>query len=209
MSAAAALVAGGLAPAAPTNANGTRAAHTAPIAGEPATIANRIWAKLLTRCGDTYFYEGSVFDGSGIISDVQVSHQKTIEYKGVRFHIVPIRVTDAERANGIAYRDRISMVAHLYREEGEPWRDGPGLQPRNFDDIAGQALSKATSDLFDMGGAGAIALQIVKFKGTWAVERSSVDSSSEIGFGSHFFDVEKVLAADVPRHSCNSGSKDQ
>jgi hypothetical protein len=96
---------------------------------------------------------------------------------------VPIRVTDAERANGLSYRARISMIAHLYREGGEPWRDGPDMRPRNTDDILAQAIRQANSDMFDMGGSGAMALELVKFKGTWAVTRSSTTSSSALGFG--------------------------
>src|SRR5579871_4341930 len=63
-------------------------------ASEGEAIASRIWTKLLTRCGDSYFYAGSMFDGQGMLADVQVGHTNVIEFKGVTFHIVPIRVTD-------------------------------------------------------------------------------------------------------------------
>ncbi len=180
-------------------------AEAAP-APEGESVAHRLWDKLLTHCGSSYFYSGSVFDGSGMLSDVQIGHQAVIEYQGVRFRTVPIRVTDAERANGLTYRARISMIAHLYREGGKPWRDGPDMRPRNTDDIIAQAIGQANSDMFDMGGSGAMALELVKFKGIWAVTRSSTTSSSALGFGSKFFDVEKVIAARVARYSCEKGA---
>jgi hypothetical protein len=173
---------------------------------EPGVTANKLWSKLLTRCGDSYFYAGSVFDGSGMLSDVQVSHQKTLEFKGVHFNSVPIRVTDAERANGIAYRVRVTLIAHLYREGGEGWQDGPATRPRNTDDIVARAIGSVNSNLFDMGNNGAMALELVKYKGIWAVTRRSVDSSGPLEFESEFFEVDKILAAKFPRYSCEKGA---
>lgn len=172
---------------------------------EPAGVASRLWAALLTHCGDTYFYSGSVFDSSGMLSDVQRGHSSVMEYRGVRFTLVPIRVTDAERANGLTARVRIAMIAHLYREGGGQWRDGPDLRPRNVDDMVGQALSQANADMFDMGGSGSIAIELVKFKGQWAAVRSSTTMSGPNGFRANYYDVEKLIAVPRARYSCAAG----
>lgn len=185
----------------------TQGAHGATLS-EPAAVVHRLWDKLLTHCGDSYFYAGSVFDGSGMLSNVQAGHQATLEFRGVKFHTVPIRVTDAERANGLNYRARVTMIAHLYREQGEQWQDGPDMQPRNTDDIMGQVLSQANGDMFDMGGGGAIALELVKFKGTWAVTRSSTTLSGSLGYNDNYYDVDKLVAAKVARYNCASGAVD-
>jgi len=39
-------------------------------AGSPQDLAQRIWGKLLSHCGDSYFYAGSVFDQSGMLSNL-------------------------------------------------------------------------------------------------------------------------------------------
>ena len=83
---------------------GPPAAAKTPPHNEAGSVASRIWGKLLARCGDSYFYAGSVFDGAGMLHDVQMAHQGTLQFKGVQFHSVPIRVTAAERENGIASR---------------------------------------------------------------------------------------------------------
>jgi hypothetical protein len=181
-------------------------AAQAATTSEPAAVAHRVWDALLTHCGESYFYAGSVFDSSGMLNDVQVGHQTTIEYRGVRFNQVPIRVTDAERANGVQYDARISLLAHLYREGDGTWQDGPDRQPRNTDDIIGRALADVNSDLFDMGGGGAIALRIVKYKGQWAVTRSSTTSTSTLALGEKFYDVDKLVAAKVARYDCKAGA---
>lgn len=173
---------------------------------ETASVTQRLWSALLTRCGDTYFYAGSVFDGSGMLSNVEVGHQKVMEFRGVRFHSVPIRVTDAERANGLTYRARISMIAHLYREGDDQWQDGPDLRPRNVDDIFGQVLSQANGNFFDMGGGGAMALELLKFKGEWVVTRSSTDFSGSLGSNDNYYDVDKLVALRVARYSCQQAA---
>ena len=178
----------------------------APPASPAAVEAHKVWDAILTRCGASYVYAGSVFDSSGMLNDVQAGHQSRLEYKGVRFNLVPIRVTDAERANGVGYMARISMIAHLYREGDGPWQDGPDRQPRNTDDIVGQALGQVESDLFDMGGSGAIALELIKFRGNWAVTRSSVDSTSSFAINQNFFDVDKLASHPVHARCPGTGA---
>jgi hypothetical protein len=67
----------------------------------------------------------------------------------------------------------------------------------------GRAINQVNGDLFGMGGSGAMAFQLVKYKGAWAVERGMTTAGT--GFGSKFYDVAKVLAAKVPRYSCEQG----
>ena len=186
--------------AAPRSAK--RPAHAA--AGANATPASRLWSSMLKRCGDSYFYTGSAFDNSGMLNDVQMSHTQLVEYKGVSFASVPIRVTDAERANGIEYRARISMRAHLYRVDGDSWQDGPDLRPRNMNDIIGRALADVGSDLFDIGTSGSMALEMIKYHGRWYVLRSSVDRSGPLIGNKNIFDLEQMMALPRPTYDCAS-----
>ncbi len=140
-----------------------------------------------------------------MLSNVVPSSPRLLEFKTVTFHIVPIRVTDAERANGTSERARITMVAHLYRSDNGPWQDGPDLQPRDTNDIMGRVLAQADGDMFGMGGGGAIALEIVKFKGRWAVTRSSTTLSGPVSFGSGYYYVDDLLKARAWRYSCAAG----
>jgi len=188
-------------PIAPFGSFSAAAATPSPAA----TVAARIWDKLLTKCGPSYFYGGSVFDRSGMLGDVTAGDTSVMEFRGVRFNAVPMRVTDAERANGVESRARITMIAHLYRENGESWTDGPDLQPRNTDDILGQALGQANGDMLSMGNSGAMALDLIRFKGAWAVARSSITLSGPLGFDAKYYDVDKVIAAKVARYDCEAG----
>lgn len=195
------------APAASAATHSQRAKTASAAQGAGGATAGRLWAALLKQCGDTYIYTGSAFDRSGMLSDVQVGHTKLIEYKGVKFASVPIRVTDAERANGLEARARITMRAHLYRTDGDQWQDGPDMRPRNMDDIIGRALGSVTADMFDMGTNGAIALEILKFKGRWYTRRSSVDRSGPIiGSGGDVYDLEKLMALPRPTYECATHS---
>jgi hypothetical protein len=174
---------------------------------EPAAVAQRVWGVLLTHCptGD-YFYAGSPsLDSGGMLSNVQVGKNPLLEFKGVTFHIVPMRVTDAEQANGIAYRGRITMIAHLYREESESWKDGPDLQRRNMSDIVGRVLADANGEFFGMGGGGSMAIQIVKFKGRWALARGSTDFSDSFGASGDFQFLDDFVKAPAPHYSCKDG----
>lgn len=74
------------------------------------------------------------------------------------------------------------------------------MRPRDIHDIFGQVLSQATGNFFDMGGGGAMALELLKFKGEWVVTRSSTDFSGSQG--GKYFDVDKLTAARVARYSC-------
>ena len=184
--------------------HGAIAAHASAAAG-PAAIGQKIFDKLLTRCGDQWFYAGSPFDGAGMLSNVQASHQGVVTYKGVQFHTVPITVSPAEHENGIDSRTRISMIAKLYREGDKPWGDGPGRRDRNMDDILGDVLRDAGGDMFDMGSGGSMAMELINFKGNWFIRRSGVDSTSIFSTGDKLFEVAQLLAAPMPRYSCSAG----
>ena len=174
---------------------------------EAAGVAQRVWGKLLTHCGEDYYYAGSLFDGAGIAADVQVNKTPIkVHFRGVRFTVVPIAVTEADRLNGVSARARIAMIARVYKSQFEDrWMDGPGLQVRNMNDIFGQALSSANADMFEMGSGGAIALELVKFKGAWSVARSSVSMSGPL-MGSGFYDLQNVVAARLPTVDCKTGA---
>lgn len=176
-------------------------------AAEPAMVAQRIWAKLLTHCGETWFYSGSAFDGEGMLGGTMMA--EFIEYRGVRFNLVPVRVTDADQLNGVTYRARISMIAHVYRSGSEAWSDGPDMRPRDTDEILGRAIGDANADMFGMGTSGAIALDIVKFKGRWVVARTSTTVDGMLGMGGHFIDVDKFIAARRASYSCKTGAVEQ
>ena len=178
-------------------------AHAAPQP-EPAAVAQRIWGALLTRCADGhYFYGGSApLDSGGMLADAQMRANPVMEFEGPAFHLVPIRVSDAERANGIQYRGRMTMIAHLYRRAGERWSDGPAARRRDMDDILGQVLASATGEFFGMGQGGSMAVQLVKFKGRWAFARGSTDFASGFGAGSDFQFVDTFMNARLPRYSC-------
>ena len=180
-------------------------ARAAP-APEAAAVAQQIWSKLLVHCGESWFYAGSIFDQQGLLGDVTAGASSVREFRGVRFHAVPIPVTEADRLNGISAHVRITMISHAYREKGGQWLNGPDLQPRDTDDILGQALGQANGDMFDMGGGGAMALDLLRTKGQWAVARSSLTLSGGVGFNSNYFYVDKLLAAKVARYECSTAS---
>ena len=173
---------------------------------EPSVVAERVWNSLLAHCASgSYFYAGSSLDGDGMLSDVQVGKNPVLEFRGVTFHLVPVRVTDAERANGVEFRGRATMVAHLYREGGGSWQDGPDLQRRNMDDMVGRVLADSLGEFFGMGGGGSMALQIVKYKGVWALARSSTDFSSGFGAGGQFQLIDQFVKG-VPHYDCGAGT---
>ena len=176
-------------------------AHAA--GSEADRMAQQVWDALLTKCGDSYFYSGSVFDRSGMIADLKMSkHQSVYEFKKVRFNLVPMRVSEAEQMNGIQYIGRMTMIAGVYRSDGGAWSDGPAMQARNTQDIMAGALKDFLGDQMDMGMGGAIALELKEYKGRWAVSRSSVDQSGMLLSSKGYYEVEKVVGAYGGRHSC-------
>ncbi|MDB5584477.1 MAG: hypothetical protein JWR80_9653 [Bradyrhizobium sp.] len=183
-------------------------APAAPPAQIPqaAAVAQRVWSTLLTHCGDSYFYAGSFLDGTGPMGVVIRAHSHLLEFKGVTFHLVPIRVTDAERANGTSERARITMVAHIYREDGGPWEDGPDLVPRDGQDILRRSFADVAGDQLGMGQGGAIAIEIIQHKGRWALVRSSTRLSGPIAFDSDYYYVDQAVSAPAPHYNCNSGT---
>jgi len=58
--------------------------------------------------------------------------------------------------------------------------------------------------MFGLGGAGAIALSLVKFKGTWAVARGSLGFSGGLGSRGGYLEVNEFVAARTNRYSCQS-----
>jgi hypothetical protein len=177
-------------------------AQAAP-ASESAAVVHRLWDKLLTPCGESYFYAGSFFDRQGMASEIGAGqHPSVMEYRGVRFNTVPIRVSDAEKLNGVSYRARVTMIAHVYRSDGGSWANGPDLQPRNMNDIAGQALANVIGDMGQIGATGSIAFELVDFKGKWLVGRSSGVMSGPLTFHTGYYPVDQIQRASAPKYSC-------
>jgi hypothetical protein len=176
------------------------------VGGETAAVAQQLFGKILTKCGESYFYAGSGFDYDGLLGASANKNPQKTEYRGVRFTQVPIRVTESDRLNGIEARARVALIARVYKiDDDGGWLEGPGLQPRNANDILYTALSTAGGDMGPMGISGAIAFELVKFKGTWAVARGSVVRSGPVGTGGHYHELKDVLSSPVPRVDCKTG----
>jgi hypothetical protein len=177
-------------------------APAAPVA-EGGAAAQQLWARLLTHCGESWFYAGSVFDRSGMLSDVGAgAHPSVLEFRGVRFNTVPIRVSEAERLNGISVRDRVTMIANVYREDGGVWQDGPALRPRNTTDVLSLALQSVVSDAGEMGEGGSMAFEVIQFKGKWLASRSGSDMSGPLLSSQGFFSFDQLQVGAAPKFSC-------
>lgn len=174
-------------------------------AAEPDAVAASVWNKLLAHCGEDYFYSGSVFDGSGTLSGLVVSkNADLIQFRGVKFSLVPIRLTDADRLNGQEFRGRLTMIAHLFKpDEKDGWMDGPAFQARNTDDMFAKSLMNIANDSTELGIGGAMAFELIKYKGKWYIERSSVMLSGGL-FGSKTYEVNALLAAHFQRYQCST-----
>ncbi|MBL8554611.1 MAG: hypothetical protein JNL41_10065 [Phenylobacterium sp.] len=176
-----------------------------PAPSETSVVAQRLWGKLLTRCGDDAFYAGSIFDASGMLASVQAYRATYFQFRNPRFHIVPIALTPAEQANGVTVRARISMLSQIYREPGEPWQDGPGAQARNTEDMFARLLRSTGGDQFELGRGGAMALELVKHKGRWSATRLST-SGGIIALGRPYYFVDDLIATPADRYSCQTGT---
>jgi hypothetical protein len=165
----------------------------------------KIWNALLTHCGDSWFYAGSALDGKG---DSYAYDRKPtlIEFRGVQFlPIVAIRVTDAERLNGLGAHARVTMFAHVYRKKGEDWRDGPDLVYRDTGDIMARANQDVEGDDGQMGSGGVIALDLQLVEGRWLVRRNSVRMQGDFGYD-RVFDVARLSEARIGRYNCPTGA---
>lgn len=177
-------------------------AHAAPASGA-AVAAEKVWSQLLTHCGESYFYAGSAFDGMSTMH-MFAGDPTLIEFRGAKFHTVPIRVTDAERQNGLTEHARITMFGHTYRKKGEPWQDGPDLIYRNIEDVFSRSWKDVQGDEGQLGIGGAIALDLKEANGHWWVQRSSVILSDTLG-GDRGADLATFSQARVARYNCQTG----
>ena len=169
--------------------------------------ANKIWAKLLTQCDDSHFYAGSVFDAGGMLASLGAGRVRSLlEYKKVAFNVVPIPITDAEKLNGFENHVRITMVSDVYREQGGAWRDGPNRQARNANDILTSVIQQAGNDAGQMGTGGAMAFDLMKVKGEWAVARSSTTMSGPLSLGTSYYVVPKILDARMAKYDCEKAA---
>ena len=173
-------------------------------ASEADVVAQKIWGKILTHCGESEFYAGSVFDDTGMVS--LGARGEIYEYRGLKFNAVPIRVTDAERLNGLSAHARVTMQAHIYRTKDGAWRDGPDMRPRNTSDMLSNAFRDIDGDNGEFGSGGAMALDLMKLKGVWVVGRGSIILSGPVSSSSRYFYVDKLIATPAGRYSCAKGA---
>lgn len=129
-------------------------------------------------------------------------HPAVVEFRRVRFNTVPMRVTEAERLNGVSARARVSMLAHAYRVDGGAWDDGPDLQPRNTMDVMSLALRNVIADAGQMGDGGAMVFDVVQFKGKWLASRSGSDLSGPLLSSRGYYSFDQLHGEAAPRFSC-------
>jgi hypothetical protein len=172
--------------------------------------AQALWDKLLTHCGNSYFYVESVFDSSGGLAIVQAHRHEVAEFQKVTFNLVSSKITEAESMNGLEFRGRLTMASAVYRQRDDKqwgkWLNGPASDTgnRNTDDFMATVLRDSLGDMFDMGGSGAMALALIKAKGNWYVARRMVDDDSALGPSSgKFYQLDAVLAQPVSRYDCD------
>lgn len=168
-----------------------------PEKAEAEATAKQLWDVLLTKCGDSYFYAGSPFDASGNLTILQAQNRQpqATEFKGARFALVPLEMSQAQQLNGIEYIGQMTMVSAAFRTGAGgnwgAWMDGPaGRVFRSGEDVADAALGDFVGDAFDMGGGGLISIKIVKAKGVWEVARGS--SIGAMVGGDEFFTAAKI-----------------
>lgn len=169
---------------------------------------DKLWNKLLVSCGQSYFYAGSELDKSDGPSAViyDPDDAKILEFRGVRkLPPTSIRVSDAERLNGVTERARISMVANTYRVAGGAWQDGPSFVARSYSEQTNQMLMKVFGDDAQLGWAGAMVLDIARVNGRWVFRRGSLLSSVPLWSNGTFVDLERFLAKPISRYDCETG----
>jgi hypothetical protein len=66
---------------------------TASAPSEAETTAQKLWDKIVKKCGDDYFYAGSTLDPSDVL----------LEFKDVAFNVVPKEVSKASQLNGLEW----------------------------------------------------------------------------------------------------------
>jgi hypothetical protein len=179
-------------------------AQSAPAYPGPDAAAQEVWNRVLTHCGESYWYVGSVFDQSGMLGSLAASNDPPpYEFRGARFNTVPIPVSDADKLNGVGYRGRITMLAHVFRKFGESWQDGPNLPVRNMNDTMSEAFQEVSGDSGEMGIGGVFAFDLVDFNGKWLVERSSTISSGPVSFGARYYEIDRLQGSGTPKEKCD------
>ncbi len=101
--------------------------HTLAQPNDPKTVENGLWAKLLTKCGDTYYTGAYSFDDGrtfsllekdltvpGPMNSDDVAKAAT-EYKGASFVIAPVRVSQADKLNGIEWHGYMQVFSTTWR----------------------------------------------------------------------------------------------
>lgn len=178
-------------------------------------VSDQLWDRLLSHCGESYFYAGSAFDKDGAKEfwHLYKPVHDLVEFIDVQFAIVPIPVTSAEHLNGSGTRARITMLSGTFRLRNQgkwgEWIDGPETPERSAGDMDKRIKRNDENDsTFGMGTGGAMALEIRKEKGEWLVARQSASTS---GYGlmlgePHFVKLSQFLADTAPKYDCKKAA---
>jgi hypothetical protein len=135
------------------------------------SAADRLWAKLLTKCGDTYYTGGysfgddQHFEGLGLpLFPKPTSDDVTkaaAEFKGVSFVITTLNVTQADKLNGIEWSGILDLYSTAFRTKG-PQDSGWGEWENGSGDRREAGASCCAREAY----AG-IGIDLVKQRGTW------------------------------------------
>lgn len=83
--------------------------------------AQMFWEQLLTKCGESYFYNGDQFAGLQ-------------EFRDASFTVTPRSLTEADKLNGIRWAGMFTLQAKAYRDQSKfskrwsKWKDGGRLE---------------------------------------------------------------------------------
>lgn len=132
-----------------------------PVDAEARADGQKIWDRILTRCGDSYYLHT---EGSGGL---------TVEYKDVTFQIRARVVSRAARMNGIEWQGVAVMSSLLFRSlrgadsEGHPpewgrWGDGPTPAEARSEQ-PGFELGRSYMDI-----VGFVTVAMAKSNGRWS-----------------------------------------
>lgn len=95
-------------------------AQGSPADAEARAQAEKFWFSQITKCGDSYYRELDLYKGG----------KEVYEIKEPRVRLVPWKVTDADRLNGVEWQGKAALDATAVREWGtilghwESWSNG-------------------------------------------------------------------------------------
>ncbi|MGO9545735.1 MAG: hypothetical protein ACLPPF_13200 [Rhodomicrobium sp.] len=169
----------------------------AAVNAEAEGVAKKVWDTLLMKCGDDYYYAGSFFDQLGNLRALTgpVKSNHVTEFKGAKFTVSPLDLSEAQKLNGVEFIGRIAMISSAFRTgqggKWNVWSDGPaGRVMRNGDDIWNSVIGDMAGDGLGLGAGGMMGFRLVKIKGVWALSREDSTGMSVTGY--KYFDIPKI-----------------